>query len=86
MSQSGPGSDKLNQISQQAERDLNTYQSKTGTGKGRASGLDDYGVNDTIDRKFPGADVKVGENLITNASYDRQIPADEGGDVDEKGR
>ncbi|KAK4234132.1 hypothetical protein C8A03DRAFT_18905 [Achaetomium macrosporum] len=86
MSQSGPGSDKLNEIALQAERDLNTYQSKTGTGKGRASGLEDFGVNDTVDRKFPGADVKVGENLITNASYNRQIPADEGGDVDETGR
>ena len=87
MSERGPGKEQLNEIAQQAERDLNTYQSKTGTGKGRVSGLEDYGVNDTIDQKFPGASVKVGgENLITNRSYDRPIPPDEGGDVDETGR
>lgn len=86
MSQRGPGSDKLNKTAQEAERDLNTFQSKTGTGKGRTSGLEDHGVNDTIDRKFPGSNVKVGSNVITNAGYGRQIPGDEGGDVDEKGR
>lgn len=86
MSGRAPGKEELSKIAQQAERDLNTYQSKTGTGKGRASGLEDYGVNDTVEQKFPGATVKVGENLITNRSYDRQIPADEGGDVDETGR
>jgi hypothetical protein len=86
MSEHGPGKEQLSDIAQQAERDLNTYQSKTGTGKGRVSGLEDYGVNETVERKFPGATVKVGENLVTNRSYDRQIPADEGGDVDERGR
>ncbi|KAK4124782.1 hypothetical protein N657DRAFT_615763 [Parathielavia appendiculata] len=86
MSEQGPGRDQLNDIAQRAERDLNTYQSKTGTGKGRASGLEDFGVNATIDQKFPGSTVKVGENNITNRSYNRRIPADEGGDVDETGR
>jgi hypothetical protein len=86
MSERGPGKEELSEIAKKAERDLNTYQSKTATGKGRASGLEDYGVNDTIDQKFPGASVKVGENLVTNRSYDRRIPADEGGDVDETGR
>jgi hypothetical protein len=86
MSERGPGKDELTDIAQKAERDLNTYQSKTGTGKGRASGLEDFGVNATIDQKFPGATVKVGENLVTDKSYDRRIPADEGGVVDETGR
>ncbi|SPQ19883.1 178b9d30-eecb-4b68-aabd-a9fefff89e21 [Thermothielavioides terrestris] len=86
MSERGPGKEQLSDIAQQAERDLNTYQSKTGTGKGRVSGLEDYGVNETVERKFPGATVKVGENLVTNRSYDRPIPANEGGDVDERGR
>ncbi|KAK4102304.1 hypothetical protein N658DRAFT_566370 [Parathielavia hyrcaniae] len=86
MSQQGPGKDQLNDIAQQAERDLNTFQSKTGTGKGRVSGLEDFGVNDTIDQKFPGATVKVGADNITNKSYNRRIPGDEGGDVDDTGR
>lgn len=73
-------------IAHQAEQDLNTYQAKTGTGKGRATGLEDFGVNDLAENKFPGASVKVGENLVTNRSYDRRIPGDEGGVVDETGR
>lgn len=81
-----PGREHLNEIAQQAERDLNTYQSKTGTGKGRVSGLDDYGVNDPVEKKFPGSTVKAGDDLVTNRSYDRPIPPDEGGDVDDKGR
>ncbi|KAH6855432.1 hypothetical protein B0I37DRAFT_442279 [Chaetomium sp. MPI-CAGE-AT-0009] len=86
MTERGPGKEQLNEIAQQAERDLNTYQSKTGTGKGRASGLQDSGVSDTVERKFPGATVKAGEDLVTNRSYDRPIPTDEGGVVDDKGR
>lgn len=86
MSGNAPDKSQLNEIARQAERDLNTYQSKTGAGKGRVAGLDDYGVNAGIDRKFPGATVKAGEDLVTNASYDRPIPPDEGGDVDDKGR
>ncbi|AEO61216.1 hypothetical protein MYCTH_90607 [Thermothelomyces thermophilus ATCC 42464] len=35
---------------------------------------------------FPGSSVKVGENLVTNRSYDRPIPTNKGGDVDNKGR
>ncbi|KAL2173906.1 uncharacterized protein P884DRAFT_316977, partial [Thermothelomyces heterothallicus CBS 202.75] len=33
-----------------------------------------------------GSSVKVGENLVTNRSYDRPIPTNEGGDVDNIGR
>ncbi|KAL2022955.1 hypothetical protein VTK56DRAFT_4170 [Thermocarpiscus australiensis] len=86
MSQQGPDEAKLSEIAVQAERDLNTYQSKTGTGKGRATGLEDFGANDLAEKKFPGATVRVGEDLVTNRSYDRQIPPDEGGDVDDRGR
>lgn len=62
MSERGPRKQQLNEIAQEAERDLNTYQSKTGTGKGLVTGLQDYGVNDTAERKLPGVTVKVGKN------------------------
>ncbi|KAL2192607.1 hypothetical protein P885DRAFT_47325 [Corynascus similis CBS 632.67] len=75
-----PGKEQLNDIAQQAEREMNTYQSKTGAGKGRTTGLDDYGVNDTVENKFPGSDVKVGDDLVTNQGYNRRIPPYEGGD------
>ncbi|GAB1312512.1 hypothetical protein MFIFM68171_02722 [Madurella fahalii] len=81
-----PDKSKLNEIAHQAEQDLNTYQAKTGAGKGRATGLEDFGVNDLVEDKFPGASVKVGEDLVTNRGYNRRIPGDEGGDVDETGR
>lgn len=86
MAGQSPDKSKLNEIAHQAEQDLNTYQSKTGTAKGRATGLEDFGVNELAEKKFPGAHVKVGEDLVTNRSYDRRIPGDEGGDVDERGR
>ncbi|KAL2134970.1 hypothetical protein VTI74DRAFT_10197 [Chaetomium olivicolor] len=86
MSERGPGKEQLQDIALQAERDLNTYQAKQGTGSGKTSGLEESGVNEAVDKKFPGATVKSGENLVTNASYDRRIPADEGGVVDDTGR
>ena len=46
-------------------------------------GLDEPGVNENIDTKFPGASVAVGS---TGASGNREIPLEEGGDLDDKGR
>ncbi|KAK0726220.1 hypothetical protein B0T21DRAFT_413561 [Apiosordaria backusii] len=72
----------LTKIARDAERDLNTYQAKTGSHK---QGLDDTGVTDTS-AKFPGSTVKAGdEDLVTSKSYNRRIPGDEGGDRDDKG-
>ncbi|KAK0671688.1 hypothetical protein QBC41DRAFT_315345 [Cercophora samala] len=73
----------LSKIARDAERDLNTYQSKTGSSR---RGLDDSGVTDTSANKmFPGSTVKTGDDFITSKSYNRRIPGDEGGDVDDKG-
>ncbi|KAK3939743.1 hypothetical protein QBC46DRAFT_354772 [Diplogelasinospora grovesii] len=76
--------EKLNEIARQAERDLNTYQAKTGTGQ--TTGLEDAGVNELSEDKFPGSQAKYGDDLVTNAGYNRRMPGDEGGDVDERGR
>ncbi|KAL2255569.1 hypothetical protein VTK26DRAFT_3115 [Humicola hyalothermophila] len=84
MSQKAPNKEQLNEIAAQAEQDLRSYQAKTGAK--RETGLDDYGVNELVTKKFPGSDVKVGEDLVTSASYNRRIPGDEGGVVDDKGR
>jgi hypothetical protein len=55
-------SNKLNEIAQQAERDANTYNSKTGAA--RRTGLDeDSGVNTASEQKFPGSKVVYGEGL-----------------------
>jgi len=77
--------DKLNKIALDSERDLNTYQSKTGAGKDRDASFPDAGVIDT-ESKFKGSTVKVGNDFVSNASYNRRIPGDEGGDRDDKGR
>jgi hypothetical protein len=73
--------DKLREIAEKAEHDLNTYQAKTGRARGHD--LEDAsGVDSRAPKKFPGADLRYGDDLITNASYDRPIPPEEGGVVD----
>ncbi|KAK3331357.1 hypothetical protein B0H66DRAFT_613706 [Apodospora peruviana] len=78
-----PDSAKLNEIAKQAERDLNTHKSKTGK---RVTGLGETGIDDTVEKKFPGAKVQSGEEFVSSRSMNRRIPPEEGGDVDERGR
>ncbi|KAH6690667.1 hypothetical protein F5X68DRAFT_253581 [Plectosphaerella plurivora] len=78
-------SDELKKIIQQAEADLNTYQAKTG--EAREQYDDPAGVRSLTGNKFPGAEVKYqGDDLSTNASYNKRIPPSEGGDLDDRGR
>ncbi|KAF4966117.1 hypothetical protein FSARC_6168 [Fusarium sarcochroum] len=72
------------QIAKQAEQDLNTYQAKTGAG--RPQDADSAGVNPLAEKKFESAEVQFGDDLNTNAGYNRRIPPSEGGAVDDKGR
>ncbi|KAI0887523.1 uncharacterized protein GGS22DRAFT_110652 [Annulohypoxylon maeteangense] len=77
-------SETLRKIADQAERDLNTYGAKTGTQK--SSSYDNAGVDTRAEKKFPGAEVRYGTDVSTNAGYNRRIPPEEGGDVDARGR
>jgi hypothetical protein len=79
---SSSGDEKQN-VAYQAESDLNSYQAKTGTGK--TSSSDESGVDSTVESRFPGSEVKYGDDLVTNAGYNRHIPP-EGGDLDARGR
>ncbi|KAK6067651.1 hypothetical protein SCUP234_11520 [Seiridium cupressi] len=79
-----PGEQQLRNIADQAERDLNSYQAKTGAGK--SSSNDDAGVDSRVENKFPGAQVQYDTDLSTNASYNKRIPPGEGGDLDSRGR
>lgn len=74
------------QISKQAEADLNTYSAKTG--ENRHEGLAEAGVRSMAEKKFEnqGAEVLTGDELSTNASYDKRIPPSEGGALDDRGR
>lgn len=72
------------EISKQAEADLNTYQAKTG--EARAFGVDDAGANTLQAEKFPGAEVQHDDDLSTNRGYDTRIPPSEGGTTDDRGR
>ncbi|KAH7306025.1 hypothetical protein B0I35DRAFT_111446 [Stachybotrys elegans] len=67
------------QIANQAEADLNTYQSKTGVA--RPEGLDEAGINSFVEKKFEGEGAKVtyGDELSTNRGYNKRIPPSEGG-------
>ncbi|KAI8964106.1 hypothetical protein F5Y11DRAFT_317292 [Daldinia sp. FL1419] len=79
-----PSSETLRNIADQAERDLNSYEAKTGAN--RSTRTDDAGVDTRVEKKFPGADVRYDTDLSTNASYNKRIPPEEGGDVDARGR
>lgn len=73
--------EELDRIAREAERDLNTYRAKVGTGS--KPGYDECGVNTDIDSRFPGAHVE----LNTSGRGDkRRIPVEEGGEVDARGR
>lgn len=78
-----PSKDELNKISADAERDLNSYQAKQGLNN---VSVDDAGVDSIVEKKFPGAEVKSGTEISTNAGYNRRIPPEEGGELDDRGR
>ena len=74
----------LNKLAEQAERDLNTYEAKTGAGRSTRS--DEAGVEPRVENRFPGAEVQYGDDLSTNAGYNKRIPPEEGGQTDDRGR
>ncbi|PSR78450.1 hypothetical protein BD289DRAFT_376679 [Coniella lustricola] len=78
-----PSNEELNRIAKQAEIDLNSYQAKTGSNNKSA---DNVGVDSGVESKFPGAEVKYDDELSTNASYNKRIPPEEGGELDARGR
>jgi hypothetical protein len=77
-------SSNYEQIAKQAEKDLNTYQAKTGAA--RPNDVENAGVNPHAEKKFEGAHVEFGDELSTNAGYNKRIPPSEGGITDDKGR
>ncbi|OAT02632.1 hypothetical protein, variant [Blastomyces dermatitidis ER-3] len=75
---------KMSQEAYQAERDLNTYQAKTGRAK---EGVSDTksGVDASVEYKFPGSQVKYGPGSTASGSDHRIIPPEEGGRYDDRG-
>lgn len=78
-----PSKDELNKIAADAERDLNSYQAKQGLNN---VSVENAGVDSIVEKKFPGAEVKTGTEISTNAGYNRRIPPEEGGELDDRGR
>ncbi|KAH8674014.1 hypothetical protein BX600DRAFT_547639 [Xylariales sp. PMI_506] len=76
--------DVLRPMIEQAERDLNSYEAKTGSH--RTSVNDGAGVDTRVENKFPGAKVRYDQDLSTNRGYNKRIPIQEGGDLDARGR
>jgi hypothetical protein len=79
-----PSKDELMNIAAEAERDLNSPQAKTGGTRGIAD--DDAGVNSAATKKFEGSTVGYQPDISTNAGYNKRIPPEEGGELDDKGR
>lgn len=74
------------QIANRAEKDLNTYQAKTGEARKQAD--NDSGTNAMAEKEFAkyGAELKDGDELSTNAGFNKRIPPSEGGETDDRGR
>ncbi|KAJ4327162.1 hypothetical protein N0V84_002424 [Fusarium piperis] len=72
------------QITKQAEQDLNTYQAKTGNS--RRQDVGNAGVNPLVENQFEGARVEFGDELNTNRGYNKQIRPSESGVLDDRGR
>jgi len=82
MSAEYAGQDPLD-IAKQAEADLNSHRAKHGSAG--STSVDDSGVDETVTSKFPGSTVTVG-SAASGAGDNREIPVEEGGDVDARGR
>lgn len=79
-----PSSENMRHIASEAERDLNSYEAKTGARRGTRS--DEAGVDTRVENRFPGAEVRYDSDLSTNAGYNKRIPPEEGGETDARGR
>lgn len=76
----------LNNLAHAAERDLNDWHNKTGNRK-IGTGEDAPGINEfQASKKFPGTEIRYGDDYQPNASYNKKIPVPEGGDRDDKGQ
>ncbi|KAK2061951.1 hypothetical protein LY76DRAFT_336592 [Colletotrichum caudatum] len=68
-----PSKEQLMESAAQAERDMNTYQAKTGAA--RRQGNDDAGVDSVqTEKRFPGASVTVQGDPIHNVAYTPEQP------------
>ncbi|PGH12230.1 hypothetical protein AJ79_04410 [Helicocarpus griseus UAMH5409] len=76
----------MSQEAYQAERDLNTYQAKTGRAqKGVSDTTAESGVDANVENKFPGSEVKYGPGSTASGSDHRIVPPEEGGRTDDRG-
>lgn len=66
-------------LAEQAERDLNSHQAKTG-GYNTSDTATETGVDPGVTKKFPDSSVMVG-SAASGAGDNREIPVQEGGDL-----
>ncbi|KAI9716973.1 MAG: hypothetical protein M1828_007487 [Chrysothrix sp. TS-e1954] len=77
-----PSDEENRKIAMAAEQDLNTYQSKQGTGTGErvSDSTTDSGINTGATTKFPGSTADYG-SAVSGAGNNREIPEHEGGGI-----
>jgi len=68
---------------QRAERELNSYEAKTG--QSGSDSANESGVNESVESKFPGASVTYG-SAASGSGDNREIPVEEGGDILQNGQ
>ncbi|KAL1963723.1 hypothetical protein VTN77DRAFT_7927 [Rasamsonia byssochlamydoides] len=75
----------MSNIAIKAQRDLNTHQKKHGTERQSLS-ADESGVNQRVEKDFPGSQVRYGMTVTGGGGDRRKIPPEEGGSIDARGR
>ncbi|CDM33760.1 hypothetical protein DTO013E5_1523 [Penicillium roqueforti] len=81
-----PTTEELKHVSLNAEKDLNSYQAKQGSGK-KSDSTAESGVDEMVERRFPQpTSVKYGPGSAASGSDHRVIPEDEGGVRDDRNR
>ncbi|KAJ5834855.1 hypothetical protein N7447_000881 [Penicillium robsamsonii] len=81
-----PRTEELNQVTLNAERDLNSYQAKQGLGK-KSDSTVESGVDEMVNQRFSQpTGVKYGPGSASSGSDRLVIPEDEGGTRDDRNR
>ncbi|KXG47043.1 uncharacterized protein PGRI_037890 [Penicillium griseofulvum] len=84
-----PRTEELNRLAVNAERDVNSYQSRQGTGRKSDSTIQavESGVDEMVDKRFSQpTSVKYGPGSTACDSDRRVIPEEEGGIRDARNR
>ncbi|KAL1981469.1 hypothetical protein VTN96DRAFT_2641 [Rasamsonia emersonii] len=75
----------MSNIAFKAQQELNSHHKKRGTER-KSLSADESGVNQRVEKDFPGSEVRYGMSVTGGGGARRKIPPEEGGEYDARGR